>query len=1602
MQDLPPGHSPSGASVAALGGFLLRVRRDSDGRELLARSAGSDCTDDAGVLHLDAELEAFLGESRREILTPTKRIDGHRRSWLLYDVVAGEPLDTTKSYGLEEFWEIAEAAASALAEGHRRGRTHGRLESSCIWWDPAERRAALLGLIHAEHGHLVNQLPPTLDTAPELMVTDHPSVSPAADVYSLGAIFYRLLSGRPAVSSSGNLAFDAAANPPTKLDREHVPERLSALVTRMLSKCPASRPPDATAVLEELRAIKTGNTLDRPTIALGAHLLVGRSDELDTLLGYARQAEEGAAVVVRVEGEPGVGKTTLLAEFVRRMSLRTRLVGHAKFDQFRHGRPYGAVLDACGSALNGALSGDEFVFVNTRRRLHEAAPALLSVMAAEVAEVAHFCERLPDVPEVGPSENDQRYKRAFGELLGKLSSEETPLVLVLDDLQWADRATADLLAELVEAGLPQHLLLVLAYRDEAAKQNTHLVNLLQKLDGTRVITVGPFDASQTARLCQLLVPNCERADLLAGVVHRRSQGNALHCVEVLKNFVAGGELAHVGGRWSYLGGGGGLHAISETVAELIRDRLSQERPETQRTLMSAACIGHRFSEALLAIATGTDRRKLRDQLERAVHRGFLIALPQSDEYTFCHDRIRQIALLLEDEQARSAVHLRLGRHYRRELERDRSALFPCLDYLNQVSAALDDDERRSLSLLNLEGARRARRAIAYDRAIPLVRRYLESDDLSEDDRFDATLLLTECLFLKEASGTRAHDGSKLPESVEQALGECAALATTRARKLRFLHSHLLFCVHNQDYATGVDVGLRALRLLGYPLPARPSLPRVIASVALLSARMRRLDPDDLSRQPDSTTEDDRLVFSFLVGLWGPAHWTNELLKALVCVHLMRLTVRCGNGEHSSMGYISYAAICHIQHRHAWAIRYARVAERLAKQHGAYTRAVVRFLKLTFLGAFEAPPTEVIRGYDEALREAVAHGEMVASHLIDGAVTTFPHLGPEVPLVRAALGRYEREARTMCAKSSLEMIRFVRCWCELLCEENDEWEADSARATPLRAAVEHQSFAAGRDILCMQIEYLRERDDEVLRLGHAARNDMVLKGNPLHTASHALFTILAATRKERRLTGSARAALECLRRLDAVVVDGEESPANFRPSLLLAQGVSSAASDGPGAIALLEEAARLAKEKGQGLVRAISLERLARLYGEQGNYALCVKRIRDAALAYRRFGALAKANALVREFPGLDWTQLRPRGTREAAIQVESIMRAANAIVEATSTKELGSTLLRVIATAAGAMRAFLFVRADGALSLVAGCERDQANLFVTPTAVGELDPQRFAIKPIRRVERSLELVELPRDHAKFVDDPYLATQAVPRPLLCVPLLYRGELVAVLYLEGSSNAETFGEDEVTLVTLLGKQAAIAMTNADNYRLEIEALQSKVNPHFLYNALTVIAELVGRAPEDAEEAVYRLTRLYRYMVSSRAERVPLEKELAIVRDYLELERARFGDRLNVVWDVEASVGSLKVPALLLQPLAENAVNHGVRRNVEGGTVRLAARTEDDALLLSVSDNGPGWYEGQGGTGFGLRSVRRRLELVYGKHAKLTVIKNKGVTVELRIPI
>lgn len=187
-----------------------------------------------------------------------------------------------------------------------------------------------------------------------------------------------------------------------------------------------------------------------------------------------------------------------------------------------------------------------------------------------------------------------------------------------------------------------------------------------------------------------------------------------------------------------------------------------------------------------------------------------------------------------------------------------------------------------------------------------------------------------------------------------------------------------------------------------------------------------------------------------------------------------------------------------------------------------------------------------------------------------------------------------------------------------------------------------------------------------------------------------------------------------------------------------------------------------------------------------------------------------------------------------------------------------------------------------------------------------------------------------------------------------------------------------------------------------QVELEALQSKINPHFLFNTLNSIASLISVNPAAAEEMVEKFSSLFRYTLRlGDNNNVTLDEELEIVNSYLEIEKLRFGKRLTYEISCCDDVKEVKIPALIIQPLVENSIKHAIASDVNGGNIQVCVEKKEERLEVLVTDTGKGFVETNGG-GFGLRSIKERLAISYDNHAQFEIFHNGKTKIRISIPI
>jgi sensor histidine kinase YesM len=191
-----------------------------------------------------------------------------------------------------------------------------------------------------------------------------------------------------------------------------------------------------------------------------------------------------------------------------------------------------------------------------------------------------------------------------------------------------------------------------------------------------------------------------------------------------------------------------------------------------------------------------------------------------------------------------------------------------------------------------------------------------------------------------------------------------------------------------------------------------------------------------------------------------------------------------------------------------------------------------------------------------------------------------------------------------------------------------------------------------------------------------------------------------------------------------------------------------------------------------------------------------------------------------------------------------------------------------------------------------------------------------------------------------------------------------------------------------------------------RAQMQALQAQINPHFLFNTLNVLASLIHSNPAKAERLTEELADIFRYALeSTRAEWVKIEDELHFIESYLEIEKARFEERLSYSFEVDGAMRSLRIAPMLLQPLVENAIKHGISPKIEGGAIKISANAAGDRVVIVIEDSGVGHksVSRHRGTGIGLRNVRERLQHLYGGSGTLLLedAESGGTRAVLELP-
>jgi len=1388
----------------------------------------------------------------------------HRnRVALVLEDPGGAVLDRLLSRPLRvaEFLRIGISLAWALRQAHARGVIHKDIKPSNILVDVASGGVRLTGFGIASRlpRERPNPEPPheiagTLAyMAPEQTGRMNRSIDARSDLYSLGVTFYEMLTGTLPFTAADPMEWVHChiARQPVPPDERTagIPRVISLITMKLLAKTAEERYQTAAGVEADLRrCLAEWESQGRiEPFALGARdaydrllipeQLYGREREIETLLAcFERVLVHGTPELVLVSGFSGIGKSTLVHELHKALVPWRGLYASAKFDQYKRDIPYVTLAQAFQSLVRSLLSGSEVELGSWRDSLREALGANAQLIVDLVPELELIIGKQPAVPGLPPQDNKNRFQLAFRRFLGVFARPEHPLALFLDDLQWLDGATLDLLEHLVTHPHVRHLLLVGAYRDNEVGPSHPLIPMLEAIreaDATvHEIVLAPLGLHDIGRLvADALHCDPEHARALAQLVQEKTGGNPFFAIQFLIVLADEGLLAFdsVAAVWGWNINRIRAKNYTDNVVDFMAATLERLSATTREAIKRLACLGSAGTD-MLTLVHGSTEQSMHAELGEAVRAGLVVH--DRGVYKFLHDRIQQAAYTLIPEAHRAAVHLGIGRLLRARLTEDEltDELFEVTNQLNRGTALLIDPiEKAVVATLNLRTGRKAKASAAYASARAYFASGIELlDERDWQSRHELTFgLWLECAECELLCGSHKTAEQHIVELLQRAASNIEFAAASCLK----INLHVLTGHHAQ----AVDAALRSLRRSGIDLPAHPTYEQVQAEYERVWQTLAGRSIESLIDLPPMTDPEIQAALQVLSVLAGPATFTDFRLFCLLACRMVTVSIQHGMSGAAAYAYSCLGSVLGANfHRFHEGYRLAKLACDLVEKH-AFTAYDTKVYHAMGLAAFWTEPlTSVIELRRATTRTATERGDL-----------TF-----------ACYGMHQSITYLLMRNDPLDAV-----WRE------SERALDFARAAKFRDVVDllvrQQRFIAtmqGRTVTFSA--FSDERFDEAAFEAQTAQAPTVMC---LHWIRELKALYLSGDYHGARAAADEAKALLCTSAVQLQLLDYfyyaaltvaalyEEASADEQPRwrvLLTAHreqlrewaetypptfsdkhalaSAELARIEGRGAEAmrLYEQAIRSASEHGFVQNEAVAHEAAARFYAARGVERIAQTYLRNARQCYLRWGALGKVRQLERLHPWLAEESVASvlSATIDAPVEqldIGSVVKASQAVSSEIELGKLIETLMRISLEHAGAERGLLMLFTRDELRIAAEATTSRGNIEVTS--------RDSAVTSTELIEPVLHTAMRTRDSV-ILDDaaarPPLssekdARQKPARSVLCLPLVKQGKLVGALYLENNLTPRVFTSAKLAVLKLLAAQAAISLENVrlyDELRLE----------------------------------------------------------------------------------------------------------------------------------------------------------------------------------------
>ncbi len=781
------------------------------------------------------------------------------------------------------------------------------------------------------------------------------------DFYSLGVTLYEMLTKKTPFFSQDTLeiVYSHIAVQPIKpqLLNPKIPAVVSEIIMKLMAKNAEDRYQSSTGLLADLEVclnqLETKGTitdfvpgrLDVLSQLLIPQKLYGREKQVNELLAAFERVTSGNSEMMLVSGYSGIGKSVLVNEVNKPITRRQGYFISGKFDQLKRNIPYASLIQAFAYLMRYLLTENNEKIEIWRNKILSALGTNGKVITDVIPEVELIIGTQPEITQIGATESQNRFNRVFKEFIQVFTQKEHPLVIFLDDLQWADSATLNLIQLLITDTDSKYLLFIGAYRDNEVSPAHPLIQKIEEIKNTgTVVNNVVLQPLNLENVTQLVAETLQETEVkhdtqngifdnqiiqLAELISNKTGGNPFFITQLIQALHQENLLTFdfINAKWQWsLEDIQSIGITDKNVVELVASRVQKLPKFTQNVLKLAACVGDRFSLDVLSIVNEKSASLTANDLHSALQAGLILPLSEAYRiplvfnqeeavnlnfdtsrvsYKFLHDRVQQAAYSLIPEEQKKSTHLKIGQLLLQNIPKEEieANIFDIVNQLNVgIVNLIEQSEKTELARLNLIAGRKAKASTAYEAALKYFTNGIE---LLNIDAWQTEYTLT--IGLYEGAAEAAYLGGNF-EQMQQWVEVVQQEAKILLDKVKVYEVQIIASIIQSKQLEAIKIAVSVLQLLGINFPDEPTSADIQQGMDEIAASLKEKAIADLINLPLMTDPYKIAAMKILMGVLPAAFQTAPIMMPIIACKMVNLSLKYGNTAVSAYGYSLYGLI----------------------------------------------------------------------------------------------------------------------------------------------------------------------------------------------------------------------------------------------------------------------------------------------------------------------------------------------------------------------------------------------------------------------------------------------------------------------------------------------------------------------------------------------------------------------------------------------------------------------------------------------------------------------------------------------------------------------